>query len=219
MVMENNEYFDLYCKICNSGTSEIQKIRESLSKKFPHSFDPNYTNDMTGINYDYSANPYLSRFVFREKLVKIYAWAITDPNALKAIVRATKDTGIVEIGAGKGYWASLLANCGVNVVAYDNGEDKYIGGYYPVEEAGIEMVAFHQDKALFLCWPPYDTSMAYDCVSKYKGNTLIYIGEDFGGCNANDDFFHFVSKNFKLDCRIDMAKWEGLHDNLYIYRR
>jgi len=209
MFVENNEYFDLYVEIYNSTLSQIPKIRESLNKKFPNYFD------QKSCYHD----PFLDRYIFREKLVKIYAWAITDPNALKAIVKATKDTGMVEIGAGKGYWASLLSNCGVNIIAYDNGKDKWIGGYYNVEKAGTEMVSSHQDKALFLCWPPYDTSMAYDCISKYEGNTLIYIGEAKGGCNANDEFFHFVSKNIKLDCRIDMAKWEGLHDNLYIYRK
>jgi len=206
----NNEYFDLYLEIYNSEQSQIPKIRESLNKKFPNSFDhKNYCD----------SDPFLSKYIFREKLVLIYAWAVTDPNALDAIVKATQDTGIIEIGAGRGYWASILANCGVNVVAYDTGKDDYIGSYYPVGNDGTEMVSEHKNRALFLCWPPYDTSMAYDCVSKYQGNTLIYIGENRGGCNANDDFFNFVSKNFKLDCRIDMAQWKGLHDDLYIYRR
>ena len=205
----NNEYFDLYLKICNSGSIEIQKIAEFLNKKFPHVFDKHRIYN----------DPFLDKFVFREKLVKIYAWAITDPKAIAEIVKTTKDIGIVEIGAGKGYWASLLANCGVNVVAYDTGKDISIGFYHPVGNAGTKMVSSHKDRALFLCWPPYGTSMAYDCVSKYEGSTLIYIGEDKSGCNADDKFFDFVDDKFKLDGTIRMAQWEGLHDELYIYKR
>lgn len=205
----HNEYFDLYLEICNSGASGIQKTRESLNKKFPHLFDSKSCYN----------DPLLDRFLFRDKLVKIYAWAITDPQAIKAIVGATKDIGIVEIGAGRGYWASILTDCGVSVVAYDTGKDDGIGSYYPVGNAGAEVTSSHKDRALFLCWPPYGTSMAYDCVSQYKGNILIYIGEDEGGCNADDKFFDFVSDKFKLDGTIRMAQWEGLHDDLYIYKR
>jgi len=183
----NNEYFDLYLKICNSGSIEIQKIAEFLNKKFPHVFDKHRIYN----------DPFLDKFVFREKLVKIYAWAITDPKAIAEIVKTTKDIGIVEIGAGKGYWASLLANCGVNIVAYDidnkNDANYYpvnsIGHYYPIDNPERKIISLHQEKALFLCWPPYDTPMAYNCVSEYNGNTLIYIGEDMGGCNADDSFF------------------------------
>ena len=206
----NNEYLNLFLEISSAGTEGIKKIRESLSNKFPHSFD---------IESNYSDNPLLSQFVFREKLVKIYAWAVTDSAAIKEIVKTSKDMGIIEIGAGTGYWASLLANCGVDVKAYDTGKDINIGFYHPVGNAGVKVVEKHKNRALFLCWPPYNTSMAYDCVTEYSGNTLIYIGESEMGCNANGDFFKYVDNNFKLDKIVDMAQWYSLHDNLYIYKR
>ena len=209
--MKNNEYFDLYCKIRNSILScEIKEISKSLHNKFPHLFD---------LNSPYEDEPHLSKFVFRDKLVKLYAWAVTDPKALDEIVKVSKDIGIVEIGAGRGYWASILASYGVNVAAYDIWKDENVGFYHPVGKAGEKAILKHQDRALFLCWPPYATLMAYNSVVKYKGNTIIYIGEDKGGCNADDKFFDYVSNKFKLDSIIHMAKWDSLYDNLYIYRR
>ena len=215
--MKKNEYFDLYCKIRNSESSEMQKIRKSLSDKFPSFFS---SDDYLACN---DTDPSLLKFFFntffRGKLVKIYAWAITDPTAIKEIVKVSKDIGIVEIGAGGGYWASILASYGVNVAAYDIWKDENVGFYHPVGKAGEKAILKHQDRALFLCWPPYATLMAYNSVVKYKGNTIIYIGEDKGGCNADDKFFDYVSNKFKLDSIIHMAKWDSLYDNLYIYRR
>lgn len=35
----------------------------------------------------------------------------------------------------------------------------------------------HKDRALFLCWPPKDEPMAYDCLMNYAGDKVIYVGE------------------------------------------
>ena len=51
----------------------------------------------------------------------MYAWAIPDERALKII----REYGpIVEMGAGRAYWARLLEARGVDIVAYDIDVDK-----------------------------------------------------------------------------------------------
>jgi hypothetical protein len=111
----------------------------------------------------------------------------------------------------------------VDVVAYDRGQNKrnysFLKEYYPIKHGSYEKVIKHSNRALFLCWPPYATPLAYQCVLKYKGDVLIYIGEDGGGCNGNEDFFKYVEKNYTLEKVVGMAKWEGIHDALWIYRR
>ena len=51
-----------------------------------------------------------------DALRRRYAWAVPDERALRILEHFGP---IVEVGAGKGYWASLLAARGVDVVAYD----------------------------------------------------------------------------------------------------
>jgi hypothetical protein len=220
--MKTNAYFDLYTEIYNSD-KKSSEVKDFLNKKFPNSF--NFDFESLSNKEPFSVYDKIS---CRSKLVEIYSWAVTDQKAIEQIVKTTKDMGIIEIGAGRGYWASILADCGINIAAYDIGKNEnayfyypvnLIGNYYPIDNAERKIASLHQDKALFLCWPPYDTPMAYNCVSEYSGNTLIYIGEDKYGCTADDKFFDFISDNFKLDNIIDMAQWEGIHDNLYIYKR
>ena len=52
----------------------------------------------------------------RQQLVRRYAYGIPTTEALDAVAAAAP-SGIVEVGAGTGYWARLLHDRGVEVVA------------------------------------------------------------------------------------------------------
>lgn len=94
----------------------------------------------------------------RQATVK-YAWAIPDQEAIAKIAGYGP---IVEVGAGTGYWASLLAEQ-TDVVALDlwpaghpqNHWHSVPGVFYPVEVAPVEEAAAHAERTLFICWPPY----------------------------------------------------------------
>lgn len=99
-----------------------------------------------------------SSFEARERLVKRYAWAVPTEEAVRVIA---SHGPVVEIGAGTGYWASLLRQVGTDVVAYDRSpHDNHwcVGTHSLVEVGGPEKASEHPDRTLFLCWPPYDTS-------------------------------------------------------------
>lgn len=54
--------------------------------------------------------------VLGEPLCKKYAWAIPDERALQILASFSP---LIEIGAGRGYWARLLRDQGVNILAFD----------------------------------------------------------------------------------------------------
>ena len=51
-----------------------------------------------------------------ETLCNKYSWGIPDDRSLKILKEFEP---LIEIGAGKGYWAKLLREYGVDIVAYD----------------------------------------------------------------------------------------------------
>lgn len=122
----------------------------------------------------------------------MFAWAVPSRSALGLIektVRANCLAGVVEIGAGKGYWAMLLGHRGVDVVAFDkdiNGGMRCNTGCFfnhPVPFADIycggPLVLRNQSyisRALFLCYPPPGDLMCVEALNNYKGNYLIYAG-------------------------------------------
>jgi hypothetical protein len=157
-------------------------------------------------------------FLERENLVSIYAWAIPNYEAISTIV---KHSPVIEIGAGSGYWASLVKILGGDVIAFDNRSPnfKFKCEFFPVEKGDERAVVDHSDRALMLCWPPYSTPMAYKCLKKYKGQTLIYIGEGEGGCTADIKLFELLGREWEEEEYVKIPQWWGLHDGMTIYKR
>lgn len=99
----------------------------------------------------------------REDLCARFSWAIPSPAAVRAIHACVTDNnlaGIIEIGAGNGYWAHCLTQIGLSVIAVDSGgsHDCFRSKHWhPVIRGGPPHAARHPDRALFLCWPPMTT--------------------------------------------------------------
>lgn len=72
---------------------------------------------------------------------------------------------------------------------------------------------------LLLVWPPYDKPMANNALKKFKGNKLVYIGEDDGGATANDNFENRLDKYWKQVDEYNIPHWIGLHDTMKFYER
>lgn len=199
---------------------------------------------------------------YRDRVTRFWSWAIPDPLAINFIVDMTQDKGVVEIGAGNGYWAWMLSQSGVKVNAYDLHpvghekswfkrleDDRWSGSgladyepeeFYPVRAGSVEALddPDNHDRVLFLCWPTMDT-WAYEAVSRFKGDRIIYIGEGPGGCTASSMFFKAVSGEcgcWSLDERHEelcemveqafvevdsfpIAQWSGINDYVWVYDR
>lgn len=206
------------------------------------------THTMTKIQNDYleaflakpSARSYLDysvrdfegrpRYIdIRKEMVHKYSWAVPALPALEALHALGP---LVEIGAGLGYWAFLLRQLGADILAYDEEPDPLKNTYTSEEAARIKIVPWtevlkggpekaweHRNRALFLCWPPYDDPMAYRCLVQYGGQRIALIGEGRGGCTADDKFFRRLHAGWEQTDEIDIPQWDGIHDYLSIYRR
>lgn len=166
----------------------------------------------------------------RAGLCDRYAWAIPSPEALEFL--AGRFSKIVEIGAGRGYWARLLKNLGCDVRAFDPAIWRKDGSVHknhwhptgthtfcPVVKADHRMAGHDSSRALMLCWPPYNDPMAYEALLAYRGNDLIYIGEGSGGCTANDEFHGLLEDVWDQVADIEIPAWPGIRDSLMVYRR
>ena len=159
----------------------------------------------------------LKASTLRETLVARFAWAIPNEEALAAIEKAAKGRAVVEMGAGKGYWAKLLQDRGLTVLPFD--KKKQPDAWTTVKKGTPKILTRHSDKVLFLCWPSYDDPMAHDCLKYWKGDTLIYVGEGNGGCTADDAFHASLDKYFTRLRSVGIPQFPGIHDNLTVYQR
>lgn len=171
----------------------------------------------------------IERLRLRGNLIPQYAFAIPDLKALKLIAKYSPD-GVLEIGAGSGYWASLLTKLGCDVIAYDSRDRKYNHDYQTptrfeslffdiIEKDGITAIKTESHKrTLMFVWPDYATDWPFKVLKAYKGNTVIYVGEQ-GGCTADEDFEKELEKHWNLVDSYSIPQWDGLHDAMFIYRR
>ena len=163
----------------------------------------------------------MSPFRIRRELVKKYAWAIPTPEAIDKCVEHSPN-GIVEIGAGGGYWAKLLRESGLEVAAFDtapHSNHHVEGEWSEVRYGGPKKAARFPERTLFLCWPPYDTPMARNTLRAFTGEKFIFIGEDDGGCTGNAAFFKLLAREWEELEYVPLPQWPGIHDGLTVYRR
>ena len=156
----------------------------------------------------------------RHELVLSHSWAVPTDEALEAIAKHSP-RGVVEIGAGTGYWAGLLRERGVDVVAYDTEPHENVQAKAEWSEVKVGnhlYVMKHPDRTLLLCWPPYATPMAAMALRRFKGDTVVYIGESAGGCNGDEDFHEMLESWEEVEL-VALPQWPGIRDDLYVYKR
>jgi hypothetical protein len=159
-------------------------------------------------------------YAARGEMTRKFAWAIPGEQAVKYMA---KFGSLVEMGAGKGYWALCLQAEGCTLRAFDNFANKtYIDDdkpWFPVEYGTPATLKEFQDSPLFLCWPPYNSSFASDCLKHWKGKDVFYVGEGYGGCTGDDDFHQQLESDFEQVEVLEIPQWMGIHDRFHHYQR
>lgn len=179
----------------------------------------------------------------RKFYIQKYAHAIPTNAALKTIAELAP---IIEIGAGTGYWASLLRQQAVDILCYDQnppGLPSTLNRYHEGATCWTEVLSgddsaidLHPQRTLLLCWPPPHDDMPFRALQRYQGEYFIYIGElpaDENGClylmEAGKPIrkgvmitHHFVAELHSywelLRC-VELPHWEICWDNLYVFKR
>lgn len=143
-----------------------------------------------------------------------FSWAVPTEEAIQTILRNTRR--IVEIGCGSGYWAWLLHQRGAQVVAFDTHPPVHI--WHPVGIGDEREAARFPNHALFLCWPPWESDMAFNALRYYHGDLVVFVGEWMRGC-ANARFFSLLISRFDCIDSTNIPQWFMRDDKLLIFRR
>lgn len=223
------EYLDMAARLSGTGDAQVDA-----------DFDLRFVHYMTG-GSAVSSNPYwdiVEPLVFghegrlvvnggraegsarlayaRMILQATYAYAIPSPQTIAWMSSVCDGLPIVELGAGRGYWAAQLSRSGLVVEAYDlEPPDKTQNVSFPGAVGQID--AWHlvndldayarrsrtANYVLFLCWPPgWGEKMSSEALTLFEeagGERLVYIGEPKGGKTGNDAFFDALSARWTLD--------------------
>ena len=150
--------------------------------------------------------------VLREELIVRYALAVPTDELLDCIARWSP-SGVVEVGAGTGYWAAALHARGVPVSAHDlhpapSEDNIWFAGspqWHPVAEGDTTVVDGHGDRTLLLVWPTNDQTWPADALRRHHavgGGCVAYVGEPPGG-HTGDDVFHALLGDLRTCLQCD----------------
>jgi hypothetical protein len=160
-----------------------------------------------------------------DELVKAYAEAIPTSAALSLLADFAP---MVEVGAGSGYWARLLKDLGVDVIAYDpmaperNDWTAKLPGWTELQEGdAVEAVEQHPNRTLFACWPPRPHGYMDDVLPMYDGLSLALItdGRFCPGEDVPDPLYDRLERDWICERELDLPHWPGRYDRLMIWRR
>lgn len=169
-------------------------------------------NELIKLNDDY--------FFHRE-----ISWSVPRQEMLKIILNNILDNDIVlEVGAGKGLWAGLL-KCSLKdsnstFYAIDTFSDEYNikSGYFTeVEKMNAkDAITNYNPTTLLLIWPPKESDMAYETLTEFRGDKLIYIGSQWGH-TANVRFDNMLKDKWdeimikSFDYVLDTSEFIGVY--------
>lgn len=165
--------------------------------------------------------------ITRTALCRTYAFSIMSPSDIEWLSKIVGVSSVVEINAGRGYWAWQLEQIGVNVAAYDPhvpGEDneyfRNAGTFTTVTRRDHTAVELHPDRVMLTVWPDYDADYAARALELYRGDVVVYAGEGPGGCTADDEFHTILERDWEwLSSSPGHVTWWGVNCHLDAYVR
>lgn len=186
------------------------------------------------VEFNKTWNAHIARFPVydwlaeREKLTHKYAWTVTDPETFD-FVRAHCPNRVLDPLAGTGYWAYLLGQVGVEVIASDlrpPHPEADLNIWHPMAEQHVPvkqdnavdaMVISEPGDTLLLGWPPA-SDIADLTLKAFRGNQMIYIGEIQDSC-ASPGFWARVAAGWHPIGAHTPVQFDCMNDHVTVWSR
>ena len=146
-------------------------------------------------------------------------FALIDKNWIDTLSEKIREYNIhkcLEVGSGVGWLCKALNDQGISVTATDIvvNEEKTVAPVIKMD-AKKAIQSHPGADALIISWPHSD---AGEMIADWPiGKWVIYIGENKGGCNAQDDFFDQI--DFDSYTETPIPRWKGLDDRCLIGKK
>lgn len=206
---------------------ESLKSKVTSSPKFKQALDRFNEAAVKGRAVDYDSAMILAKsYYFRTIYTRFYSFAFLTEEFMNSIADIFRGRNVLEVMAGSVYFSYCCKQRGMNVITTDNNDWSNGKVYWTwknqsyfnnIEEldAVAAVEKYHGSIDLVVMSWPYMDNNAYlvaKACEKY-GIDLLYIGEDQGGCTADDDFFDFIEGRDNTTIATDkFARFFGIYD-------
>ena len=148
----------------------------------------------------------------RIALVEHYSWAIPTDAAIRTLVAHDP---LLEVGAGRGYWAWCVEQMGGDIVATDLKPPRDTWTTVKAMDAR-DAVEDHPDRTLVLCSPETDRRWPTDAIHASDARYVVTIGNE---PHPTTRLAHELGQHwFEVDTR-PLPTFFGLPSRLAVHRR
>ncbi|MBM9518611.1 hypothetical protein JWG39_02115 [Desulforhopalus vacuolatus] len=189
-----------------------------------------YTDRLWAEAGEFDRKKHLLTILLRESYVGQSFVLLTDEFVRSLQLLCTDFTCIVELGAGVGWLGHWLCKYGIRMqTSIDNKtwpdfpQDRYLDIVQKMDS--LEYLRLHPEVDLFiLAWPQEDDLASRIWQALRPGQHLLYIGENKGGCTADNIFFelihgHEVEHNGTKKMRESFLSFDDFHDQPHLYQK
>jgi len=168
-------------------------------------------------------------FKLREQWLKKGMFALVTWSWITPLAKWIGDKKCLEVMAGRGWLSLALQSLGINIIATDNyswiKERNWDEPVTEVEELDSlkAIKKYGKDIDLLIVSWPYMDEDAYNTIKELSiinpNAQIVYIGEEMGGCTANDDFYeHFqeIDDEEFQKAVSGFQSWWAIHDRVYL---
>lgn len=231
---------DPYIKAKQSISPEIREAIQSTfdlnAEKLPSRKVLIPVLEHKGKPFDIFSRPgdmtWLSAYMIRDLYLENAFVAYNDEmlTALKKFCDSKNMKKVHELCCGTGWFSHWMKKYGVPL---DKAVDDKTWGTYKrddkflpmvTEEDAVRFVKKNGDADMFVVSWPYMNDLCYRIWKNMKpGQYMLYIGEAYGGCTADDSFFNAVAGHQITDDKVfnkivkSFVQFSGLHDLPELY--
>ena len=154
----------------------------------------------------------------RRSFIAYYSYSVPTHAAIAQVANFVGTRSMLEVCAGAGLWARLLASAGVDVVATDVAKLR-VAPFYQMHELEAEAaVRAHPDcDALLMCWPPDKHDVAYRALCAFTGDRLVCVGDPRFIADVN--FHARLASEWVREEGQPLPSWPGVVDSLALFSK
>jgi len=212
-----------YRKFDEQKVSQMNEIIDNIYKgKIPASYPNDIINDDT-----------LDKYILREMYTHRVSWCLISNNWLNPLYNFIEGSKCIELYAGLGLLSKELKKRGLDITPYDNmsWEMTKLGNKFTnvINKNAIDALKEYENDSLdyiIMSWVPYEDESCVKVLKYLKHHQqkaiIIWIGEDFGGCNGCEEFFENTidvsyNKKYKDACNFinkKFQRWNAIYDKV-----
>lgn len=150
----------------------------------------------------------------RGDLTEKYSWAIPNEEVITFLKNESQEEQTIEIGAGNGYWAYEIQRRGGQIVPIDISSPEKT--WTDVIRCSYDAINPSSANKIFLCWPPANDNMAFNCLQYLRPKTVYFAGRLNSTETGNHKFHQHLQNAFSKKEQKQLPSWRNR--DVYLYK-